>query len=311
MTSRPNLFIVGAPKCGTTSLYSYLDGHPEVFMSPMKEPNFFSPDVQGTFRRSPFKFPEETDKYLELFDGAGERRIAGEASTSYLVSREAPQLVHDFSPDAHIVAMLRHPVDLMYSLHNERVASGVEPITDFEEAIHADADRRAGRRLPPGFNELGAVYQETAMLGEQLARWREIFGAAQIHAIVFSDFAADTPGEYRRVLEFLGVDPTYRPAAFEVVNRSWRRREGVVRSIVRSRPVQAVRHGVLPRIMGEQATFKMARGFTRSRFYRRTHNRPDLRPEFRRELEAAFADDVALLGRLIDRDLSREWLGQA
>ncbi len=311
MARRPNLFIAGAPKCGTTSLYSYLDGHPAVFMSPIKEPNFFSPDVQGTFRKSPFRFPDETDRYLELYDNAGDKSVVGEASTSYLVSREAPRLVHDFAPDARIVAMLRHPVDLMYSLHNERVASGVEPIADFEEAIRADDDRRAGRRLPPGFNELGAVYRETALLGEQLARWRETFEPAAIRAIVFSDFAADTPGEYRRVLEFLGVDPGYRPAAFEVVNKSWRRREGLVRSVIRSGPAQAVRHNVLPRLMGEQAAFKMARGFTRSRFYRRTHDRPDLRPEFRRELEASFADDVALLGRLIGRDLSREWLGQA
>jgi hypothetical protein len=77
-------------------------------MSPMKGPSFFSPDVQGTFRKSPFKYPAETDRYLEPFDGAGERKIAGEASTSYLISGAA---------------------------------------------IRGDADRRAGRRPPAGFNE--------------------------------------------------------------------------------------------------------------------------------------------------------------
>jgi Sulfotransferase family len=309
MSRRPNLFIIGAPKSGTTSLYSYLSGHPDIFMSAIKEPNFFAPDVRGTFRASPFRYPDETDRYLALFDDAAERKIAGEASTSYLVSHEAPHLVHDFAPHAYIVAMLRQPVDLMYSLHNERVANGGEPITDFEEAMRADADRQAGRRLPSGFNALGAVYRETALLGQQLERWMQVFDRRHIHTIVFSDFAADTPGQYRAVLEFVGVDPSYRPAAFEVANRSWRRREGMVRLVVRGRPAQALRHTVMPRLMGEQGAFRMARGFTRSRFYRRTHQRPDLRPEFRQELEASFADDVRLLGSLIGRDLSREWLG--
>ena len=310
MSRKPNMFIVGAPKCGTTSLYAYLDGHPEIFMSPVKEPNFFSPDVQGTFRGSPFKHPEETDQYLTLFDGARDERIVGEASTSYMVSRVAPALVHDLAPDARIIAMLRHPVDLMYSLHNERTANGAEPLADFAQALGADEDRRAGRRLPPGFNALGAVYRDTALLGEQLQRWQAAYGADRVHTIVFSDFAADTAGEFKRVLEFLGVDPSYRPASFEAVNRSWRRREGIVRLLVRSRPMQWVRHRLVPRLIGEQTTFKLTRRFTRSRLYRRTHTRPDLPAQLRHELEAWFASDVALLGKLIGRDLSREWLDQ-
>ena len=122
---KPNFFIVGAPKTGTTSFYAYLDGHPDVFMSPVKEPNFFSPDVMGTHRQSRWKYPEETDGYLTLYENARDEKRVGEASTSYLVSHAAPQAVHDFAPDALIIAMVRHPVDLMYSLHNERVLTGL------------------------------------------------------------------------------------------------------------------------------------------------------------------------------------------
>jgi hypothetical protein len=308
MTRRPNLFIVGAPKTGTTSLYTYLDAHPDIYMSPIKEPNYFSPDVRGTFRRSPFDYPQDTQRYLDLFAEARDEKYLGEASTSYLVSREAPRLVQQFAPDARIVAMLRHPVDLMYSLHNERVSNGGEPITDFAAAVLADDERRQGRGLPVGFNALGAVYRDTALLGEQLKRWMDTFGREQIHPIVFSDFSSDTPRVYRRLLEFLGVDSAFRPPSFRVLNRSWRRRDGIVTSVTRSGPAQWVRHRALPAVAGETGAFTIARRFTRSRLYRREHIRPDLSPELRKELADSFAEDVELLSRLIGRNLLSEWL---
>jgi hypothetical protein len=307
MTRRPNLFLIGAPKAGTTSLYSYLEGHPAIFMSPVKEPNFFSTDVKATFRRSQFMYPDEIDGYVELFEGARDETWVGEASTSYLASRVAPHSVRDFAPDAAILVMVRNPVDLVYSLHNERVSNGAEPIIDFEEAMAADEDRRAGRRLPPGFNELGAVYRDNALLGEQLQRWQSAFGSERVHATVFSDFAADTPRAFRRVLDFLGVDSGYVPASFEAQNASWRRRDGVMRRMVKSGPMQWLRHSVLPAFVGEKAAFRMSRRYTRSRFNRRAYARPQMRPELRRELEDWFAPDVALLGELIDRDLITEW----
>ena len=134
---RPDFFIVGAPKAGTTSLYDWLAGHPQLYMSPVKEPMYFCPDVQGGLRRL-YAHPADEQRYLELFADARPAQSAGEASTRYLVSRMAPGLVHDFTPDARAIAMLRNPVDLVHALHNERVSLGAEPILRFRE--------RSGRR---------------------------------------------------------------------------------------------------------------------------------------------------------------------
>jgi hypothetical protein len=125
MTSRrPNFFIIGAPKSGTTSLYEYLEGHPDVFMSPVKEPFYFSPDV-STGARQRYLYAPDHAAYLELFASAAAEARIGEASTTYMVSHEAPELIGAFAPDALLIAMVRNPVDMVHSAQR-RVSQGAE-----------------------------------------------------------------------------------------------------------------------------------------------------------------------------------------
>ena len=306
--TRPNLFIIGAPKTGTTSLYEYLRGHPDVFMSPIKEPIYFAPDIEAGFvHRFPFGSGEAD--YLALFDGARNERYRGEASTRYLASHEAPSLLHEFEPDARLIAMVRNPIDVMYALHNERVSHGAEDVTDFEAAIALDEDRRAGRHLPKNSNPLGSVYRDTVQFGAQLDGWLEVFARDRLHIMIFDDFARDTPAEFRGVLEFLGIDPTYRPAEFEVVNRSHRSRGGIVRALLGSRPVQSLRHSVVPRLIGEIRAAQLSRRLRHSRLNRQPNPRPPLKPEVRQRLGMEFRADVERLGALVQRDLATLWLG--
>ena len=137
---KPNFFIVGAAKCGTTSLYRYLRQHPDVFMPEQKEPNFFGSDLS-------YRFPRISQaRYLSCFAKAkGETRI-GEATTIYLYSEKAAEEIKAFSPEAKIIIMLRNPVDVLYSYHSQQLYSGNEDIPDFEEALRAEVDR-LGRLL--------------------------------------------------------------------------------------------------------------------------------------------------------------------
>jgi hypothetical protein len=304
---RPNFFIVGAPKTGTTSLYEYIEGHPDVFMSPVKEPNFFSPDVMGPHRRSRWKYPDEMDGYLTLYEEARSEKVVGEASTSYLVSHVAPQAVSEVAPEAKILVMVRNPIDVMQALHSEMSSAGADPIADFVEAARADDDRREGRRLPPGYNALGLTYHDNALLGEQLQRWLAAFPREQIHVIVFEDFAADTAREFRRVLEFLGVDPSWAPASFGARNASWKRRSGLVPRLIRTRPARWLRHSVVPRVIGENRAMRYSSRLRHSRLHRERRERPAIPDSYRQELEGFFARDVAKLGSLIGRDLQAEW----
>jgi hypothetical protein len=304
---RPDLFIIGAPKCGTTSLYEYLEGHPDIFMSPVKEPFYFCPDVVRTMYDR-FAYGRDEAAYLGLFAGARNERRVGEASTRYLLSAVTPQLVHDFQPAARLVAMVRNPVDMLPALHNERVSLGLEPIGDFEAALAADADRRAGRRLPPGTSPLLAEYRQHARYGEHLQRWIDTFGREALHVIVFDDFVADTPAEFRRLLEFLDVDPDYRPPAFSVHNRSHRTRRGV-NALARTRPMQWLTHSLLGSVVGRESAARLRRRMRHTRLLRRPHTRSAVAAEVRRTIEADFRADADHLSRIVGRDIGALWFG--
>ena len=306
---RPNLFIIGAPKSGTTSLYEYLRGHPDVFMSPMKEPFYFSPDVTSGPRRRQLRHGRDERAYLELFADARDERWLGEASTGYMVSAIAAGLVKEFAPDSRLVAMIRNPVEVVHALHDERVSHDVEPITNFAEALDADDDRRAGRRLPEGSSPLGATYVDAGMFGEQLERWFAEFERDRVHVIVFDDFAADTAASFEAVLRFLEIDPSYRPPSFEVHNPSHRMRGGLVGTLRRSFVGRAVRR-LGGRVMGERRATRLARDVRHSRVTRSANVREQLAPDLKQRLEQEFAPDVARLSELLDRDLGALWFGR-
>src|SRR6187397_2602736 len=147
------------------------------------------------------------------------------------MSRLAPGLIHEAAPDARLIAMVRNPVDLMYSLHSERVAGDSEWITEFAEAVAADEDRRAGNRLPKRHSGFGVAYRDNALLGEQVERWIATFGRDNVHLVVFDDFAKDTPAEFQKALGFMGVDSSFRPQSFDVYNASHKKRGGAARFV--------------------------------------------------------------------------------
>src|SRR3954468_1950993 len=110
----PSFFIVGAPKCGTTSLNDYLRQHPRIFIPERKELHYFGSDL--TFLKTQRPTREE---YLAHFAAAQPQQIAGEASVWYLYSQLAAREIHDFCREAKFIIMLRNPVDMMHSLHSQ------------------------------------------------------------------------------------------------------------------------------------------------------------------------------------------------
>src|SRR5687768_2910701 len=189
-------------------MYEYLRGHPDVYMSPIKEPAYFSPDVPP--QRIRFRHDRDQDRYLDLFAGAKDERYVGEASTYYIYSRMAPQLIHEFDPAARIVAMLRNPVEMAWALHGQRATHGREPITDFEQALAADNQPDAGGAARREQVDMVGRYRDRARYAEQLERWFDAFGRKSVHLIVFEEFVADTQREFSRLLTWLGIDAAYR-----------------------------------------------------------------------------------------------------
>lgn len=310
MTRTPNLFIVGAPKSGTTSLYEYLRGHPQVFMAVVKEPCYYAADLAFDHSGNFLVYERDAKLYDELFADAGDAKVIGEASTRYLYSHDAPGLIHQASPDAHIVAMLRNPVDMIHSLHAHKLAAGTEDIADFEQALDAEADREQGRRLPAHSNPKLSTYRDRALFGEQLPRWFDEFGRDRVKVIIFEDMVRGPETEFRALLEFLGIDPTYMPTPFTAHNTAHGARSMLIRRLLNGRFPQWLVWGMLPRVIGDTRTRGLVRRFRHSWFHRKPITRGKLSAELRRRLEDDFAPDVARLSALLGRDMSQLWFGR-
>jgi len=293
---KPDFFIVGAPKCGTTAMYYYLKQHPEIFMPQRKEPHFFGTDLEAPY---PY-FIREKREYLSLFSEAQDEKRVGEASVWYLYSKLAAAEIKEFCPSASIIIMLRNPVDMIYSLHSQRVYSGNEDITDFEAALDAEEERKQGLRIPKGVNLVeGLFYREVAKYTPQVQRYLDVFGRENVHVIIFDDFKSDTPRIYRDTCQFLGVDPDFQPE-FQVINLNKRIYSFTLHKFLQNPPRTIV--SLSRRLVPRPLRHGLIRGLNRVNI--RYAPRPRMDPELRRRLQAEFAPEVERLSKLLDRDLT-------
>ncbi|MEO0540563.1 MAG: sulfotransferase [Cyanobacteria bacterium P01_A01_bin.105] len=198
----PNLFVVGAAKAGTTSLYHYLNQHPEIYMSPIKEPHFFS-NIRPQARYMALSGCvniQDPQAYLDLFKSRQPHAVVGEASPSYLWEAQAPERIQQVSPGAKIIVMLREPTRRAYSHYLNEVRAGLEK-RPFLQAIQADlASQSVGWGVSPLYVALGQY-------SEQVQRYLDRFDAVQV--VFFEEFIKDVEGHLREIFEFLAVDASY------------------------------------------------------------------------------------------------------
>lgn len=305
MARRPDFFILGAPKCGTTALSEYLRQHPQVFMSTPKEPHYFGTDFDYYY--APGERSEE--HYLRLFAGAGDRHLAvGEASVWYLYSATAAAEIAAFQPDARVIVMLRNPVELVPSLHSQLVYTVDEDVRDPAAAWALQDARRRGERLPPGVRVPAFLqYGAAASLGAQLRRVYESFPRDRVQVIVFDDLRADPGAVYRRTLAFLGVPDDGRTEFPRVNPNTVHRAPGVARLTQRPPKAALAAARAVKRVTGIKELGILQRVRRRNRV---EAERAPLDPAFAAELAEYFRDDVALLSDLVGRDLSH-WTAPA
>jgi len=291
---RPDFFIVGAFKAGTTALYEYLRAHPQIFMSVPKEPMYFGQDLTPRYRRI------TQDEYLALFRDANDDQHAGEASPWYLYSKTAAQEIRDFDGAAKAIVMLRNPVDVMYSQHSQLVFNQREDLTDFAQALAAEDDRMAGHRLPADAIRPEALYYRRSVdFTEQVARYFDVFGRSGVHIVVFDDLVTDPRAVYRSTLEFLGVDPTFE-VDLSVYNPNKKPRSGAVQRLI------FAPRGPMKRVFGRLRSVPLMHSVRDALVSANSTKaaRQTMDPELRAQLTAEFAPMVAELGALIGRDLS-------
>ena len=290
---KPNFFIVGAPKSGTTALYSYLTQHPEIFMSRLKEPQFFASDIFGHQRNV-----TTMAEYLRQFEEARAPAI-GEASTCYLASPGAPGEIKEFCPSARIIIMLRNPVDVMYAEHSERLINGGEHIVDFAAELDANEPRRYRTGPFKGQRAVRPSYCQVVRFSQHVKRYIDAFGRTNVHVIVYDDFSKNPQLAYQNVLTFLGVSQNHE-CAFNVVNANRRIRNTTLHDFLSHPPkiLQGLARSLLARSIRQRITTYL------NGFNEKFVPRPEMNQLLRKRLESEYAEDVRELSRLVDRDFS-------
>ncbi len=309
----PNFFLVGAMKAGTTAVYANLDAHPEVYCSPIKEPNFFSDDLEidkFTLSNAQAVSQFDADAYVEssmdesvhsayvrnpatyyaLFRKAEGERAIGECSTSYLYSATAPRNIRLALPHARIIMILRNPVDRAISQYHMECRLGAARDT-FGVLLEKDL---AAPRTAWGQSGL---YVELGRYVEQVERYLEQFPRKQVKIIVYDDLRADFHGVMAGTLKFLGVDPELRPAKILRTNHARVPRAARLNYLLTRIGGKHLINRTLP-----QPAIELGK-----RIYYRKAGSTGVTKADRERLRALFADEVAALSKLLGRDLSH-WL---
>jgi Sulfotransferase family len=293
----PNFFIIGAPKAGTTTLNFVLDQHREVFMCPVKETGFFwaynqNIRLEGIGSEKLLnRLVKDLNEYQGLFRRVTDQKAIGESSVRYLSSQQTPGLIHRFVPDARLIVSLRQPAERAFSAFAHNLRDGLEPCSDFAQAIDQD---RGGVR--DGW--LFCRYLANGFYYRAIKRYLEYFDISQLHISLLEDLIQEPTSLMKDIFRFLGVDDSFPPDLSHKHNVSGVIRNPVKRTLWRrSNRLRVALRPFLPPKMRHSAFEWVIRDLDKLK----------IPPDQRKELTEYYRQDILQLQDLIQRDLSH-WL---
>jgi len=293
----PNFIVIGAARCGTTSLHHYLGQHPQIFMCPVKEPNYFAFDGElGTLRGPGIGHLIENsvvnrNDYLALFRAVRDETAIGEVSPRYMIAEGCAARIRKNIPAVRLIAILRHPVERAWSGFIGHKKDGWESCEDFRSAFAAEPSRRAA-------GQSMGLHFAAGRYADQLEPYFGQFAREQIHVVLYEDLLANPASLVAGLFRFLDVDPDFE-----------------VDVSIRHNPSGEFRNRGLRWLWQHSEKFRRnVRGAIpeglRNRAYRhvtRNLKRRELPPELRMEFTEYFREDIQRLSSLIDRNLDH-WL---
>lgn len=296
MSNKPNFFIVGAAKSGTSSLWQYLREHPEIYMPEdelFKEPRYFS---------NPERFIDE-EAYFKVFERAkSEHKRIGEASTAYLTCPDCPEKIHRYMTghnlDVKIIILLRNPVNRAYSMYNWMVQDGYEYSASFGKALKREKKRihKMSGFWEPNYY-YNYLYLNSGMYLDQVNRYLKTFGKEHVYVGLFEEFTRDTPKILKEILDFLGVNPAYLPDISKVYNRSYKVIHPSLQFFLRKSTKILCRLRIIKFESKEERDRLLKLGLTRQKI-------PPLNERLKSELADTYESNIRKLSGLINKDLS-------
>lgn len=305
----PRVFLIGAPRCGTTSIGKLLSRHPEICFSQPKEVNYFdrgSADLVGGIQN------DYLDRYFAHFDPA-QHQLVAEGSVSYLYHPEALELINSIQPDARFIVTVRNPVDMLRSYHFRMLYLLEEDEEDFETAWALQDARARGEKIPRHCLDPRRLrYRDVASLGTHVQRLVDMVGPDRCHIIVAEDMWSDPVATGARLLRFCGVSDdltripginSENPFPHRFKSRTYRWRwlqrllykppTAVLGAVARSEVRRGVRPARIKRLHKKLAKFNWVK--------REPGRFP---PAFRERLTQEFDEEIRKLECILDRDLS-------
>lgn len=205
----PDFIVIGAAKCGTTSLFHYLSQHPGIFLPRRKEPSFFAHESDGDTFHGPgddeWNFVTTLSEYQDLFRGAQRGFVTGDISPRYLYFEQSSRRIAHHAPQARLVAILRHPVDRAYSHFLMNRGRGCEPEADFVKALKRGPERETKQW---GWDW---QYVKAGLYHAQLERYYDRFPREQIQVFLYDQLKSQPEAVLRELFRHIGVNESFQP----------------------------------------------------------------------------------------------------
>lgn len=296
----PDFLVIGAAKAGTSALYRYLEQHPQIYASPVKEPHFFGLEGNTHEFQGPLGAEVKENKavyhieaYRKLFQNAPSEARVFEASVSYLYLPQAAYRIKFYLPKVKLIVMLRNPVERAFSSFLYLMRDAREPLEDFNRGLKAEPERIQ--------NNWGFLYRYTDLgfYADQLSTYYDVFEPEQIKVFLYDDFKADSLKVLREAFDFVSVDAEFQPDTSRKFNVSGLPKNKAMHKLIAEKNIlKALIKPMIPRRL--RYRFK-------ENYYETNLSKPILLNETRQHLIEVFRKDILKLEELLGRDLSM-WL---
>ena len=293
----PNFLIIGAAKAGTTALHTYLQQHPQIYLTPDKETNFFAfeginIDFKGIGDEALKKFSiTDLATYQKQFISVTNESAIGEACPLYLYHSAAAKKIHHYIPDCRLIIILRNPIDRAYANYLHLIRDEREPLHNFDQALVAESQRIENNW------EWFWHYTQVGYYTKQIQRYYNLFDRNQIAIYLYEDFVASPIDLLQNIFRFLKVDDEFVPDLSLRPNKSGMPKNKLLHQLLmKPNPIKTILKPLFPASM-------------RQKIQHRNLAKPQIGFEAKQKLTQLFREDIVACQDLIQRDLS-SWLGE-
>lgn len=313
-TILPTFIVVGANKGGTTSIYHYLKQHKQVYLSPVKEPHFFSKDIDVNLFKREFAqnklqdidkyvngemkeefhaaFIRDVEQYKKLFSKVQDQKAVGELSTSYLFSEVAAKEIKALIPDCKIIICLRNPFDRAYSHYRMNLWTGNSNEFDFYKALVEDYDHK------PKVWGNAHLYTEIGLYYEQVKRYLDLFGKDNVKIIFTEDMKKNAAQVVKELYEFIGVDSSFVPDTSTRYNEVFTPKYKNITWFLNKSGIRPLMKRLSPQVL-KNIFVKV--------FYKGKGEKGEIPANAKQFMSEKFSEDISKLSVLLNKDLSN-WI---